>query len=214
MPKALEREDPPAGTILESNTDDSNVGKPHHNKVELKIIKGSSTSPNAAPSNIAEIKFYALTASDTWSLKQTLQLETYAIMDAEPQFEDFNNDGFKDITFASNTAARGANDVRTLLIYDKRSDELIHVKNSEDYPNLAYNRTLNCIDSWMIHGASTTVFLRLEGDVLKEFATVGTGEELVVSVIGKNGHERVVRREKMSLDDVYTRYTTFDPPRP
>ncbi len=41
LPKAQESEDPPAGTILESYTDDSNVGKRHHNKVEIRIIKGS-----------------------------------------------------------------------------------------------------------------------------------------------------------------------------
>ncbi|RIJ96265.1 MAG: hypothetical protein DCC44_00695 [Acidobacteria bacterium] len=202
------------GTILESYSDDSRVGKPHRSKVEIRIIKGSGTSPNTAPSNIAEIKFYSLTAPDTWSLKQTLQLETHAIMDAEPHFEDFNNDGFRDITFMSGSAARGANEIRTLLIYDKRGDDLIHIKNSEDYPNLAYNRTLNCIDSWMVYGATTTVFLHLEGGMLKKFATVDTGEELIVSVIGKDGRRKIIRRQKMSLDDIYTRYTTFDPPRP
>ena len=135
-------------------------------------------------------------------------------MDANPEIEDFNNDGLKDITFVSNTAARGANEMRTLLIYDRVNDVLIWVKNSEEFPNLAYNKTLKCIDSWMFHGATTTVFLKLEGDMLKEFAWVDTGSELVVSVNNRHGYRREILREKMQLDDIYTRYETFRPPRP
>lgn len=90
----------------------------------------------------------------------------------------------------------------------------MYITNSDDYPNLGYNKRLHCFDAWMVHGASTTVFLKLEGDTLKQFASVDTGLERVVSVIGKDGTERVISRKKMRLDDVYTRYTSFDPPRP
>ncbi len=51
------------------------------------------------------------------------------------QLEDFNNDGIKDMTYVSAVAARGANEVRRLFIYDKKRDELVYIKNSEDYPN-------------------------------------------------------------------------------
>ncbi|MGQ0540793.1 MAG: XAC2610-related protein [Blastocatellia bacterium] len=154
-------------------------------------------------------------------MKQTLEIESHALAGADPKIEDFNNDGLKDITFRSNTAARGSNDVRTLLIYDKTNDVLVHVKNSEDYPNLAYNKALKCIDSWMVHGASTTVFLRLEGDLLKEFASVGTGANrdgnccaLTVRITEKAGKETVIRRKRITEDDIYTRFRTFDPPQP
>jgi hypothetical protein len=201
--------------VVESFSDEVHVARPGRNKVQIDILERGAASNVYKPNNLAIIKFYSReTTSNDWNLKQTLEINSEALMEADPQIEDFNNDGLKDITFISNTAARGANEVRTLLIYDKRTDALIHVKNSEDFPNLAYNRTLKCIDSWMFHGATTTVFLKLDGDMLKEFASVNTGTELVVDVIGKNGDRKEIRRQKMSVDDVYTRYETFAPPRP
>lgn len=206
---------------IESFSDDSNIGRRGKNKIQIDIVKHPDSDAGYKPNNLAIVRFFSITSSKVWELKQTIEVESHALADADPQIEDFNNDGLKDITFISNTAARGANEVRTLFIYDKINDVLIHVKNSEDYPNLAYNKTLNCIDAWMVHGASTTVFLRLEDDMLKEFASVGTGAdrsgnccELEVSLTDNVGVERVVRRKKITEDDIYTRYRTFNPPRP
>lgn len=207
-------------TIIESFSDDSQIARPGKNKIQIDIAEGQSTDI-ATPNNVAVIRFYSLTTAKNWVWKQTLELETHALMDSYPEIKDFNNDGFKDVTFISGTAARGSNEIRTLLIYDKINDDLVHIKNSEDYPNLAYNKTLNCIDSWMVHGASTTAFLHLEGDELKEFASVGTGAdssgeccELVVNVIDETGKKRVIKRERITQDDIYTRFSTFDPPSP
>lgn len=200
--------------IKETFSDDSNIGRPKLNKIQIDIIEKSGFSSANRPNKIASIKFYSITDLNEWNLKQTLELESYALMNSQPLIEDFNNDGLKDITFISNSVARGANEVRTLLIYDKAKDELIHIKNSENYPNLVYNKKLKCIDSWMFHGATTTVFLKLDGDMLKEFAFVDTGLERVVTVIDKDGNTRVLNREKMDEEDIFTRYRDFDPPEP
>ncbi len=207
--------------IVESFSDDSRIGSPHRNKIQIDILEGYGVDSANRPNNVAKIRFYSLNSLKKWILKQTLEIDDNALMTCSPEILDFNNDGFKDITFISNTAARGANEVRTLLIYDKKRDELVWIKNSEDYPNLAYNRTLNCVDSWMVHGASTTVFLHLEGDELKEFASVGTGGDskgeccgLEVRIVDKSGEETVIKRKKITEDDIYTRYRTFNPPRP
>ncbi|MEO8650322.1 MAG: hypothetical protein ABI539_14250 [Acidobacteriota bacterium] len=206
---------------IESFSDDSHIGRPHKNKIQIEIVKRADSDTGYKPNNVARINFYSINHNKEWILKQTLEIEDYALAESDPKTTDFNNDGLKDLTFVSNTAARGANEVRTLLIYDKNSDSLIRIKNSEDYPNLAYNETLNCIDSWMVHGASTTVFLRLAGDELKEFASVGTGANstgeccgLEVGVIDKDGKETVIKRKKIAEDEIYTRYRTFNPPRP
>jgi len=116
-----------------------------------------------------------------------------------PKFEDFNNDGLNDLTFISGTAARGANEIRTLLIYEKKSDELLHIKNSADYPNLAYNSRLDCIDAWSFYGGTATVFLRLKGDMLEEFASVEDfPPNRTVTVRDRNGREKVIRRDKIA----------------
>ena len=70
-------------------------------------------------------------------------------MGFEPNISDFNNDNFKDITFISGSAARGANEVRRLFIYDNQNRELISIVNSQNYPNMQYNKELNCIDAFI-----------------------------------------------------------------
>lgn len=206
--------EPDINKPVESFSNDSKIARPHKNRIQIDIVKLPGSDAAYKPNNLAIVRFFSITSSKGWELKQTIEIESHALADADPKIEDFNNDGLKDITFVSNTAARGANEVRTLLIYDKLNDILVHVKNSEDYPNLAYNRTLNCIDSWMFHGATTTVFLKLEGDSLREFASVDTGAERVVTLIDRDGNTKVIRREKMLEADIYTRYRTFNPPRP
>jgi len=198
--------------VVETFTNDTKIGRPGRNKIEIEMI-GSKEETSREVVKTARIKFYSLTPAKQWELKQTLEIEDYTSMGAQPQIADFNNDGLRDITFISGTAARGANEIRTLLIYDKHADTLIYIKNSADYPNLEYNKALNCITSWMFSGTTSTVFLKLHGDVLKEFASVTTGPELVVEVIAKDGKRREIRREKMSQEDLFTRYETFDPPR-
>ena len=194
--------------LLDFFSDDSRIGKPRKNKIEIshfKILDG----------DMVEIKFYSLAKNNDWNLEQKFGFEKFGSLSIETKLEDFDNDGFKDVTYVSNIAARGANEVRKLLIYDEKKDELIHIKNSEDYPNLQYNKKLNCIDAWLFHGGTTTVFLKIDGDSLKEFASVGSsGNERTISVIDKNGKEKVLRTDKIEEDEIYERYENFNPPEP
>lgn len=160
----------------------------------------------------AHIEFYSRSKTREWLRKQSLKFEDLRYVRCDAEISDFNNDGFKDITFISGQAARGANEIRTLLIYDSTKDELVHIKNSADFPNLAYNKKLNCIDAWAVHGTTTTIFLRLQGDMLREFASVDTGAERIVTITRKGGEKVVIRREPMSEEEVFSKYSTFDPP--
>ena len=197
----------PAEELVEFFTDDSKVGLPHKNKIEISEFKKSD-------GNIAVIKFYSLDTNKEWKLKQTFEFEKDGLMDCDPKLEDYNNDGLKDMTYVSAVAARGANEVRRLFIYDKKKDELIYIKNSESYPNMQYNKELNCIDAWLFHGGTTTVFLKIDGDILKEFASVDNGINRTVYLIDKNGKENLLRTDKIEKEDIYVRYKNFNPPEP
>jgi hypothetical protein len=195
--------------LVETFTNDSNIGVPHRNKIELSEFRKSQD-------NSVQIKFYSLSKDGTWKLKQTFELVKYGGLSCDMQIKDFNGDGFKDVTYISGIAARGANEIRNLLIYDKSKDELVYIKNSGDYPNLLYNKTLNCIDSQIFTGSSATVFLKIDGDVLKEFASVETSNTVNdrhVYLIDINGKKRLLRTDKISEDDLFERYKTFNPPR-
>ena len=132
------------------------------------------------------------------------------IMGFEPNISDFTNDGFNDITFISGTAARGANEIRRLFVYDGQKKELIPIINSEDYPNMLYNKELDCIDAFLVYGGCSTVFLNISGDRLKEFARVDLSDGLTVTVIDKKGKEKIILKDKTN-EAGYIRYKRFKP---
>ena len=81
---------------------------------------------------------------------------------------------------------------------------------------MRYNKILDCIDSQAITGSSFTSFLKIDGDLLKEFARVetsNTDNSRYVYLIDKNGKEKLLRKDKISEDELYDRYKTFNPPR-
>jgi hypothetical protein len=125
--------------------------------------------------------------SDKWVKKQNYKAQKDGITPLDLKFSDFNGDHFNDMTFKSGIAARGANELRSLFLFNKTKGKLIEIKNSTSYPNLLYNNELNCIDSWAIYGGSSTYFLRIENDSLKAFAEVQLFDDtLKVKELDKN----------------------------
>jgi len=211
-PAVENRRNPPVpGEILESYSDERNIGRRRQNKIEIDIVNNGPFR-GYHPTNLAVIRFYSRKSSQKWKLKQTLEIEDDAVGEADPKFSDFNNDGFKDVTLVSGVAARGANEIRTLLIYDAVEDRLIHVKNSENYPNIRYNRTLKCIDAFLVYGGTSTVFLRLKGDMLMEFASVENFDgRRTVSLRDTDGNEKIIKERKIREDQLYDRFENFAP---
>lgn len=186
-------------------SDNKKIGKPHKNKIKLAEYQ-------KADKNLVEIKFYSLDNNKKWKLKQNIQLEKFGGLPLRPEIKDFNNDGFQDITFISGIAARGANEIRTLFIYDKKKDELLHIKNSADYPNLQYNKELNCLDAWAFYGGVRTIFLKIVENKLQELASIEHfGNTRTIYIVDKNGKQKLLRKDKIK-DDGFPRYKTFNPP--
>ena len=194
--------------IIETYVDSLSIGKKGKCKIELIkhrvyddiyviikfFIKGRNTTKDP----------------ETWMRQNSYCYETNAIMGFEPRISDFNNDGFNDVTFISGTAARGANEVRRLFIYDDQKEELKSIVNSQAYPNMLYNKELECIDAFLVYGGSSTVYLRIKGDSLKEFASVEAFEGLTVREFDKNGKEKIILRDT-SNRETYIRFRTYKP---
>jgi len=194
--------------IIETFVDSLNIGEKGRCKVELIKLR-------VYDDNYVIVKFYIkgrYTTKDpeTWMVQNNYCYETTALMDFDPNISDFNNDNFNDITFISATAARGANEVRRLFIYDNQKQELISIVNSQDYPNMLYNKELDCIDAFLVYGGCSTVFLNIKGDSLKEFASVELSDGLTVSIYDKNGNEKVILRDK-KYEPGYIRFKSFKP---
>jgi len=152
-----------------------------------------------------------------WKLIQKQTLEKDGITSLFAKTSDFNNDGHFDLTFQTSTAARGANEIRTLFIFDTIKEQLKCIRNSSDYPNLMYNPSLNCIDAFLVYAGTSTVFLKLESDSLREFAVVSLFDGRVnVSTINKKGIEKYLVKDKIYKTkkgeiDNWARFITYQP---
>jgi hypothetical protein len=182
--------------------DSTNIGRRSLNKIELSKYR-------AADSNYIVIHFFSQ-KNGRWNLRNEFQFAKDGVVVCDTKLSDFNNDGLNDMTYVSNIAARGANEIRRLFVYNKNKDELIYVKNSENYPNMLYNKELNCIDAWLFYGGCSTVFLKIEGDSLEEFASVELMDGLTVRTFDKSGKETVIRRDTTS-EAGHIRYKNFRP---
>ncbi|RZJ89350.1 MAG: hypothetical protein EOO20_11220 [Chryseobacterium sp.] len=190
--------------LLEYFTDSTIIGRPNKNKIELSHFRNPD-------SGYVVIRFYAKSNENKWLLKQEFNFLKDEISGCFTELSDFNNDGYKDLTYKSAIAARGANDVRNLFIYDKIKDQLTYMKNSENYPNMLYNKELDCIDAFLVHGGCTTVFLKIELDSLKEFASVDLGDKINIQLVDKNGDRRYLVKDKKNKFEPYTRFKNFRP---
>lgn len=191
--------------IIETFVDSLNIGEKGKNKVEL--IKH-----RVFDDTYVIVKFYRkATVPNRWYNANTYILQCNAMQGLLPNITDFNNDNFNDITFISAQAARGANEVRRLFVYDDYKRALISIVNSEDYPNMRYNKELNCIDAFLFHGGTSTVFARIKGDSLKEFASVHNDSHRTVYEVDKFGKDKLLRRDKINPEDVYIRYINYKP---
>ena len=191
--------------IIETFVDSLNIGEKGKNKVEL--IKH-----RVFDDTYVIVKFYRkATVPNRWYNANTYIVQCNAMQGLLPNITDFNNDNFNDITFISAQAARGANEVRRLFVYDDYERALTSIVNSEDYPNMLYNKELNCIDAFLFHGGTSTVFARIKGDSLKEFASVHNESHRTVYEVDKFGKDKLLRRDKINPEDVYIRYINYKP---
>lgn len=167
--------------------DSVNVGNKRKNKVCALLLQAKDSVPQI------QLLFYAkdkqgwkLSFSfkeDYWHPSQLFKL----------QFFDFNSDGYKDILYSKGTGVRGGNSIRSMFIYDNKGDSLVYIINSDDYPNLHYNKKTNSINSIILTGSTETFFMRLCENELKPFAKIlQEGQKIVVYELGKTGKDSII----------------------
>lgn len=147
-----------------------------------------------------------------WIKKQSYKTQKDGISSLNVVISDFNNDGLNDMTVQTNVAARGSNEIKSLFLFDRTNEELKLIENSTNYPNLRYNQELNCIDAWLVYGGSTTLFLKLDADTLREFAGVELFDNvLTVYQINESGKKIELTTRMEDKLDTYTRFENFKP---
>jgi hypothetical protein len=186
--------------------DSTHIGRKGHNKITLEKY-------STADSSYVIIKFYARSAGRKWVLKQKIPFSKRYVFNLDPKMSDFNHDGLEDFTYISMLAGRGANEVRRLFIYDKNKDRLVYMRNSEAYPNMVYNKQLNCIDAWLVYGGCSTVFLRIRENRLVEFASIDVtrDEGLNVYTTNAKGRRKLIRHDAKIDGFEFVRFKNYQP---
>lgn len=146
-----------------------------------------------------------------WKKTQELKIETFISFNIEPHFEDFNNDGYNDLTVFSGEAARAANEIRTLFIFDSVNAKFIHIRNSAEHPNLMYNPSTNSITCWHFYGGNSTGFLEIQDDSLVIKAIIEDFDGVCESTIYHSGSTKGVIYSEPADHGVFNRYVNYDP---
>ncbi len=188
----------------------------------LEIFKDSLSFGNKKKSKIVIIKIGNEDSTfvnihlyrkheNKWIISDSLTLGNINFPKLHPEIIDFNNDAFNDIIFTSGTAARGGNNVQTLVLYSPKEKSLKWIKNSENFPNLMYNKKLDCIDACILTGGETTYFLKIKNDSLKEFANVDHRDgNITVEILDENGKWKEIKRLKSKSKDM-KRFINYNP---
>ncbi len=182
--------------------DSTNIGIKGQSKLELRQFSGIDSC------NLKIL--FSVRDNSNWREIQRFEFDMSLILDLENvMVQDYNNDGFKDFTYHSFVPARGGNEVRKLFLYSPDKNELIYIRNSEEYPNLSYNKELDCLDAFGLYGGSSTYFLNIESDTLREFARIDLWDNhRTVLTIDKYGEEKIIGEDTVT-EGPYIRYKNY-----
>ena len=99
-----------------------------------------------------------------------------------------------------------------MLIFQPKRNELLWIRNSEQYPNLDYNSKLHCLDALIFTGGLTTLFLKIEKDTLIEFAEVDQRDErIVVTITDTKGNKKEIKNIPNKGFSDMARFRSYDP---
>jgi hypothetical protein len=156
--------------------DSVNIGVQGKNKIEIFKYRN-----DLMEDYFVKIKFY-----DVHKYLQNTYVFEGCDFSLSPDVDDYNNDGYNDFVYQSGMAARGANFINTLFIYEPQDDELIHIKNSDNYPNLHYNKHLDCLNALAFSGGVCQYFLKIEKDSLQKLASIETWGDTITIYNSEN----------------------------
>lgn len=185
--------------------DSTKIAIPKSSKVWLANIVIDDSIPKA-------FVHFSSKKNNTWKMTYSFEDEHWSGDVIEPETTDFNNDGYKDFKYLKGTGARGGNGIYNLFIYDKKGDSLIYVVNSNEYPNLYYNKETNSINSYILTGGNETVFMRLDSNRLTPFASIDQYDKSVtVTVYDLNGKPTIIKKDTTGRYVEFARFTNYKP---
>ncbi|MHC6200284.1 XAC2610-related protein [Elizabethkingia miricola] len=137
------------GQNTEFFSDSKTLIKPR--KYKINITQKSSKAGSVVVFNLFRKSGNKWSIIQSGSFKKQTDFPLFVTTD-----EDLNNDGYNDLKISYAQAARGANEIEKLFIFNPKTQKLTEILNSQEYPNLHYNARRNCITSYMFYGGNAT----------------------------------------------------------
>lgn len=186
--------------------DSTNIAIPNMNKV----IAVTATIDDSISKTL--ISFFAK-ENNAWRLQYSFNDDHWHPSDILiTGVEDYNNDGYKDFIYSKGTGARGGNSIQNLFIYDKKDNSLTYVLNSNDYPNLHYNKETNSINAYILTGGNETLFMRLSDNKLVPFASIDQyGKMITVTEYDNQGRSKVIFSDSSGKYEEFADFINFKP---
>lgn len=189
--------------FVEKISDAKTVIKPKRYKIDLV----QKTYGNYA---VVNFKLYKKKQKN-WLKIQDYNFRKHDISLSVTTEEDLNNDGYKDLMISYAQAARGANEVNKLFIFNPKVQKLVEITNSQDYPNLHYNLKRNCVVSYMFHGGNSTYFLKINKNKLQPFGRVEFYGDSLASYRIKGKQEILLKKIPYQSNDGAVFFSNYDP---
>ena len=185
-------------------SDSKTVIKP--NRYQLNISQKNNKDESIVSYELFKKTGKKWTKLQTGNFKKQANFGLYVSTD-----EDLNNDGYNDVKISFAQAGRGANEINKLLIFNPKTQKLIEIVNSQDYPNLHYNAKRNCVNSYSFSGGNSTYFLKINNKRLQEFARVDFYNDSVSSYKIKNKEEILLKKKPYESSDAAVFFSDYDP---
>lgn len=199
----------------QDENDENLITNPYRfNNIDDVIKKGKYRLRIKFGKNNPSVTFKLFEKNDAgkWKLLQTENLQREnPLFETLDTSEDLNNDGFRDIKIGWANAGRGSNSLEKLFIFDPDQKKLVNIINSQDYPNLHYNKVRNCITAYAFYGENTTYFLDIKANKLEEIGRVDWDGEFATSYRIENGNEILLRKIPYKSDEATVFFDDFDP---
>ena len=185
-------------------SDSKTVIKP--NRYKLNVSQKNNKDESIVSYELFKKTGEKWTKLQTGNFKKQANFGLYVSTD-----EDLNNDGYNDVKISFAQAGRGPNEINKLLIFNPKTQKLIEIVNSQDYPNLHYNSKRNCVNSYSFSGGNSTYFLKINNNRLQEFARVEFYNDSVSSYKIKNKEEILLKKKPYESSDAAVFFSDYDP---
>ncbi|MDQ8748293.1 hypothetical protein ATE49_10825 [Elizabethkingia miricola] len=192
------------GQNTEFFSDSKTLIKPR--KYKINITQKSSKAGSVVVFNLFRKSGNKWSIIQSGSFKKQTDFPLFVTTD-----EDLNNDGYNDLKISYAQAARGANEIEKLFIFNPKTQKLTEILNSQEYPNLHYNARRNCITSYMFYGGNATYFLHIKQNKLEGFGKVEFSNDSIYSYKIKNKKEILLKKEAYKSNDGAVFFSNFDP---